>query len=122
MQVLFEGLPEDAGKLGVHKDTLQTDVELRIRQNGIKVTDNLKDTQAIIYVNVSVVDNAAAIEVSIEQPARLLRNNSIFSLATTWNTGGLIVKVRGEKDVREYLLDLVDKFINAWLSVNPRSR
>jgi len=122
LDVLIEQLPESAQKLGLSKDSLQTDVELKLRQNSITVTD-VKDlkSQATLYVLIDVIGTAASLSVSLGQPVRLIRDQSVFALATTWEVRG-IASNPSAKFIREHVADMVDQFLNAWLSVNPRTR
>ncbi|PYU66748.1 MAG: hypothetical protein DMG49_21105 [Acidobacteria bacterium] len=75
-----------------------------------------------MYVNVNVSDSsarAASIDVELDQNALLERNGEFAIGVTTWSTGAVIVNpnVQG---VRNWIKDDVDKFLNAWLSVNPK--
>ncbi len=123
LHVLVEYLPESAKQLGISEDTLRTFAELKLRQNGITVTD-ANGSLPYLYVNLTVAGSpkpvAASLEISIVQPARLLRDNSLI-LATTWDVSETI-SIPDAKSLREGLADLVDRFLNAWLSVNPKSR
>ena len=80
--VLIEDLPDAAQKPGLSTDSLRTDVELRLRQNGIKITD-ARALQATLYVIVNVVGAAASLDISVGQPVRLVRDQSLFPSAAT---------------------------------------
>jgi hypothetical protein len=76
-----------------------------------------------LYVNVqsraTQAQHSAAyrIEIELVQRARIERTNE-WAMVTTWSTGGV-----GYGDAAYALLtfkDLMDKFLNAWLSVNPK--
>jgi hypothetical protein len=121
VDVIIENLSDNARKFGLSEDAFKADVELRLRQSGMQVSEG-GNAEATFYVNVNCVSSAVAIDVNIDQAARLTRNPSVFVVSTTWSTGGLVGNPSGSKAIRDYLLDMVDRFLNAWLSVNPRAR
>lgn len=61
------------------------------------------------------------ITVEFVQDARLVRNRSLLRPVATWSVGveGTIYKNLSEK-VGNHIKDLMDRFIDAYLSVNPR--
>jgi hypothetical protein len=122
LHVVVEQLPEGARQLGLSEESLRTDVELKLRQNGITVTD-VKGSQALLYVAVNVVQGgrAASLYVAVEKEARLLRDDSIFVTATTWSTAGAVANPEA-KFIRARVGDLMDQFLDAWLSMNPKTR
>jgi hypothetical protein len=122
LHVVVEQLPEGARQLGLSEESLRTDVELKLRRNGITVTD-VKGSQALLYVAVNVVPGggAASLYVAVEQPARLLCDDSIYVTATTWSTAGAVANPEA-KFIRDRVGDLMDQFLNAWLAVNPKAR
>jgi hypothetical protein len=62
------------------------------------------------------------IEVALKQSAFLTRNTAITTLgATTWSIGFLVgVHQEDVRQIRDYVGDLVDAFINDYLSVNRK--
>lgn len=64
---------------------------------------------------------AFRIDVGLEQAVRLARDPKAQGFAVTWRLGSFGTvgadKVRG---VRDIVKDLVDEFVNAYLSVNPK--
>jgi hypothetical protein len=124
IQVLVEDLRSEAERDGITKSQMQTDVELRLRQSGIQVvTDNL----AYLYVNVdalklaSVPGYAYSVEVEFKQPVTTLLTGQ-SAVGSTWSVGsiGTTPLTGASQNVREAVRDLVDRFINAYLSVNPK--
>jgi hypothetical protein len=123
----------DLKGFGVTEDTLRTDVELKLREAGLPITsdaDVLKRGGAFLCVVLTVVSPKEAegsafaynLEVHVEQPASLMRDPSIIDpLAVTWSTG-VTGFLGGERirAIRDTLGDLTNKFLNAYLSVNPR--
>jgi hypothetical protein len=127
VNVLVEELQPEAEKYGLTKEAIQTDTELRLRQYGIKVLSPEEPLISWLYINVTtVVDEplgiaAVAVQVQFRQQVLLYRNLKTRVIATTWRKD-MVVRVGATKlkDVRESVKDLVDKFINDYLAVNPK--
>jgi hypothetical protein len=119
VQVLVEGLPPGAAKLGLTKEVVQTDVELKLRLAGMRV---LTASFEALYVNVNATTDGRAASISVEvlQGARLARDPNIMtSAAVTWHVSQIEENPTGQS-IRDVIKDLVDSFLNAWLSVNPK--
>lgn len=129
--VVVEDLPSEAVKDGLTRDQLQTDVEINLRKAGITILESsgIHHTP-FLYVNAHLIKGSGPsaqlyvfdCQVQLVQPVRIVSNGA-YDLAPTWSdeiTGGT-----GASDMRTYIrshiADLVDKFINAYLSVNPKS-
>ncbi len=106
---------------------VQTDTELRLRKAGINV---LETGFPMLYVNTELLKGrsmatsgiyAYHIELTLEQ-AVLVPGNEEAALGATWSTGttGMVGKDNLSKAIREDVGDLVDKFSNAYLSMNPK--
>jgi hypothetical protein len=122
VSVLVEGLDADAVRDGLTRDQIQTDVELRLRKAGINVVTEgsprlyidanlLKDTNVYIY------DCSVALEQFVT-----VETNGVSAIAPTWS-GAITGRVGSSKmprAIRDEVGDLVDKFVNAYLSVNPK--
>ena len=128
VQVLVESFDENAKNAGFDIRTFQTDMELKLRLAGIKVLTKKESFAApgspYLYLNVNPLSPGEresnfpyAIGLELRQEIRLIRDPSIhLSGATTWSTSSI-----GYGDIpyiRESVKDHMDKFINAWLSVN----
>jgi hypothetical protein len=115
----------EAEEYGLMRRHLQTDVELRLRQSGIQVSN---DASAWLTVNVSTWKIEAGtyavnILLRLNQMVGLDRNLHIRTLGTTWETDSLLVVGAGPfriPDARSKVADLVDQFINAYLEQNPK--
>ena len=123
VKVLIEELSQGAAALGLTKESLRTDVELKLRLATLQVKE---DAPTWVYVNVSVAvspltnDRAADILVEILQPVRLVRDSTIGPFhAMTWSKGTVIARPSAQM-IRTVVKDAVDTFLNAWLSVNPK--
>jgi len=131
--VVIEDIRPDAIQDGLSKEEIQTDVGLRLRMAGIKVGDakassllaagsfgmlmvtvnTLKHSQTEIY--------AYAVDIDLQQNVTLVRDTQIKIFASTWSFGNTgMVGASHLSSVRDDVKDGVDKFINSWLSVNPK--
>ena len=131
-EVLIEDIAPEAKEDGLTKDLIKTDVELRLRKAGIRVLtkeESPKIPQSqYLYINVIAGKHkesefySIAIFVDLKQEVYLKRNPSITVLASTWSvaTVGGVSASQMKSNVREQLGDLMDKFINAYLAVNPK--
>jgi hypothetical protein len=128
VHVVIESVRPEIERAGLTKQQLQTDVELRLRQTGIRVLSKAERAQVLgwpfLYVNVHVLISTGMaiynIRVDLKQEAQLSANDS-SAVVSTWSTGSLgrtgIANM--PTDVRNSLRDRVDEFVNAYLSVNP---
>ena len=126
--VAVEAINENA--LGLTRDDLQTDVELRCRQAGIK----LEEIPApYLYINVALLEEhyvggkptnayAAFVDVRFEQEVLLERDPGIHVVAATWSVGEMVTGPSTElrELCRQAVRDQVDKFLDAFLEQNPR--
>jgi hypothetical protein len=122
--VVVEDLKPEAERDGITQSQLQTDVELRLRQLGVLV-----DTESLeyLYVHVRAIKTtgvsgyAYSALAEVRQPVMVARTGQgVF--AATWSQELLATTplTRASQSVREDVRDLVDSFINAYLSVNPK--
>ena len=128
VRVIIESLGSDMEGTGLSQQQLQTDVELQLRQAGLRVlTEEWVQVpgRPWLYVNaqVLVIDNDLAvysIRVEVNQDARLTAHDAVADVAT-WDKGGIGATEMANLSlhVRNGLRDLVDAFIDAYLSANP---
>jgi hypothetical protein len=130
--VLVEPLRAEVEKGGLNKTSIQTDVELKLRQAGTTVLTEAESHAVpggpVLYVNVNAQSSqngltyAYSIRVELNQDVRLDRDPSIRIIgATTWSVAGVGTVGRDNlRDIRNSTKDRVDEFINAYLSVNPK--
>lgn len=130
--VVVEPLDPNAEKDGLSKDQIRTDVELRLRTAGIKVFTERESVSApgVPYLNImlnALKSRASkmwviALEVSLRQGVALTRDPKVVVIGTTWNAAGVaVVGTTKIAQTRDSIKDLVETFINAWLSVNPKN-
>jgi hypothetical protein len=132
--VLVESLQPEVEREGLATSTLQADVDLKLRQAGIR--DGLPGDKnlgwGMLYVNVNALNlrkgglrsavYTFSVIVQLSQLVTLSRDPKITSLAVTWNDAAI-----GSADARELstairraVRDKVDEFINAYRVANPR--
>lgn len=127
--VVIESLDADAEKYGLSKDQIQTVVELRLRMAGIKVLTRAQRLVTLenpfLLINLNTFKRqetySYSLDISLHQWVRLERDPQISVPAHTWSVG--MVGSVGSKNLNQVTDDIkdnVDKFINAWLSVNPK--
>jgi hypothetical protein len=123
--VIVEDVSSGATELGLTKEILQTDVELKLRLAGISVVTKEAGIKLpgapYLWVQVTVTEaaHAANIAVAVRQDVRLERNDGLAFGASTWDVN-LTVASPTAQGIRDYNKDIIDKFLNAWLSVNPK--
>lgn len=129
--VIVEAFRPEAEKFGFNRQQYQTDVELRLRQNGIKVFSRKEIAQVIgwpmLYINVNPTIQekfgfaAVNVSVQLQEIVSLERNPTIKTTAYTWTNGRAgIVGFSRLNTVRGDVKELVDKFINDYLAANPK--
>lgn len=128
--VVVESLDPDVERAGLTPQQLQTDVELRLRQAGMRVLtakERLGTPGAPnVYVNVNVLLRSEGlvafnIDVEVQQEATLKTDGS-WAMVATWSVGylGGVSSTRFVDTVRNRVRAQVDQFINAYRSVHPR--
>ncbi len=126
--VLIESLPSVAQqRAGLDQSQLRTDIELKLRLAGISVV-TASGTTPYLYLNINCIETsvrgvACSIDVRLSENVSLIhRTAPDTSIATTWEMGTLISTPQsGASDyVRQSMKNLVDVFLNDYLSVNPR--
>jgi len=126
IRVVVEPLNPEAERDGLTKDQLQTDVELRLRKAGIRVTSSLEESEwSYLHLNVNPVKGSSGlyayhISLEFEQGVILGRDRNISLSAPTWSVAEVgIIGAQRLRDVRGDVADLADKFIKAYLEQNP---
>jgi hypothetical protein len=128
--VAVESLPDSAKVIILAKEAIQTDVELKLRLAGMRVVTQEQSLSIFgrpcVYVNVTLLQitdgkaQAANVKVELIQKVKLVRNEEIEEVVPTWEAGSLISTPNPTAEwIRDEVKDQVDKFLNAWLSVNP---
>jgi len=127
VSVEVEELSAVAQKNGLTAASLKTDVERRLRQAGIALTP---DADAYLYVHITVADPGGTlplpyyIDVTLVQEVtrpRAVRTRTPLQ-CPTWglNTLGMVSGAGLRVAVADRVAQLVDQFIGAYQSVNPK--
>jgi hypothetical protein len=122
--VVVETLSDAGHEAGITEDRLRTITELRLRTAGLVVDS---DSSPYLYVRYNLLDCEAGLctysyETSLNEPVTIERNGEVIVGANVWETGGVatVGKNKLARGVEDTLNQGIDKFLNAWLSVNPK--
>jgi len=125
-------IDDDAKNIGLYESVGKTDVELKLRLAGIKIYDESEvenipgKPYLMVMVDALKTDSikvmSFSIRVELYQYVSLIRNSQVAAYAATWHVGHYsMCYPNGCTDsIRNGIKDEVDKFINAYLSVNPK--
>ena len=134
--VIILDLEPDIEKDGLRKDQIKTDVELKLRLAGIK--GGAKNSNGVewllkepggLWLQVSVGSIKLEIgsyiydvAVVLHQMVYLERNTKIKISAETWRRDyfGIVGENEVADVIRNSIKDLMDEFINDYLTVNPK--
>ncbi len=122
--VAVEQLDKAVEKEGLTTNQIRADVELRLGTAGIKVFTKEQAAHAsgkpLLRIDLAVGSKQGlypyALDIGARQMVRLERDPAITVYATTWSVGS--AGIARLPNVRDTLKDLLDEFLNAWLSVN----
>jgi hypothetical protein len=130
--VLVEDLKAEAERDGLNQASIRTDVELKLRQAGITVLTKAEAEAApgapCLYISVDTKGSQSeslygvSMKVELKQNVRLDRDPSMWLPGvTTWSVEAVGTVGRGKlRNLRDRVKDYADRFINAYLSVNPK--
>jgi hypothetical protein len=116
---------DGAKALGLTTESIQTDIELKLRMAGMHVVtmEELSKLPGMpcVCVQIAITPQASAahVFVRLEQNSLLQRNGQLALGVTTWDVGTLLYNPNAQA-IRDNVKDNIDKFLNAWLSVNPK--
>lgn len=132
MFVLVEDLQKYSIEAGLTRRQIQTDVELKLRREGIRILSREEMLKTPGATTLCVVVGSQKIQespilvfdldVKFIQSTFLERNPKILVSGTTWNRGkiGYAGDLRFVNLVRQGIDDLVDMFLNDYLAANPK--
>jgi hypothetical protein len=130
VHVFIEILGQDEIRDGLTADSILKDVESRLRQNGITVLTEegmrIYPGNPLLYIKTNFRKmknvNTYVYSLSIEFYQNVTSERNKLSMrAVTWNSGAVgYTPVNKLNSARKDINGLVDRFINAYLSVNPR--
>ncbi len=132
IQVLVdEKIGPEAERAGLTWEALQKDVELRLRQAGVRVM-TMKESLFVpgipfLYLNVTTREDPGlytfCLKLELMERIRVDRIPSVDLYGRTWKGQGRLVTVGADnlRHVRENVRDMVDAFISEYLAANPRT-
>lgn len=127
--VLVDKLQPDAELDGLSSSQIQADVESRLKATGIKVLTMEEMLKApgmpTLFVDANTLKRqdsyTYSVEVVLQQNVRLDRDPTELFIAPTWKIGAVgSVGATNIKQIGNGIRDEVDRFIAAYLSVNPK--
>ncbi len=125
LSLVVQGLPDNAGKIGLRKEDTETTTRSRLR--GARIYG--KSADPYLYVNVNVVGPAFALDVEFRRRVRVSRPfgeepkgaDPLTGYASTWRAGGAGTHGGDASYVLSSVSRYVDKFIDEYLRVNADS-
>ncbi len=130
VSVEIEKLSFNIEKDGLKREQIKTDVELKLRLAGIKVVTEEESInepgQPYLFVNVNSNKSelgfySFSITIELNQLVLLIRDLDTIFTACTWSTKTVgFAGVEKVGQIRDYIKDDVDLFINDYLFVNPK--
>lgn len=132
VSVLVEYLPDDVERDGLSREHLKRDIEVRLRQAGLRVLTILEIANSpgapYLYVAVypitgpSVNLNAYAIGLTLKQLVQLSRNPTTEFFATTWEGPAPPSSLSAPRvfDIRTRISDAVGRFIIDYQAANQK--
>ncbi len=124
IRVVIEDLRPDIEVEGLTRTMLQTAVELRLRRNGVPLADSVS---LFLYVRVNAGRRqgsgmfAYSTDVQLNTPVEIIATGRTANTATIWSHSEVgTVGADKVRQIRDSLLDYVDRFSNDYLAVNPR--
>ena len=127
VHVLIEEIQPEFEQDGLSDKQLKTDVELRLRKAGIRVTDSAIAPDVYVNVNIVRLDSpcplafAFSINIEFNQLVILERNKTIYTTAPTWAKSAVGALRSGRLFIiRERVGEILDEFINDFLAENPK--
>ncbi len=133
MHIFVVNLNEDAESTGLTKEQLKMSVELKLRLVGIKVNSEeewfASSHSACIYVQITSVglnnipSSVYDVSINFKQDVTLVRSPYSTVNATTWERSlvGFCPQNDFQKIVQDTVKDLMDDFINDYLTANPKN-
>lgn len=127
LSVIAENVSAAAERDGLTQSQVQTVVESRLREAGIRVVSPFNPLLPYLYVRVDtrrIEDGNSAYSVSMEfkQSGALSRDPTIEHPAVvTWSVGAVgIVTANRVYEIPSRVTELADRFVTAYLEQNPK--
>lgn len=130
VHVVVEELSPQIEENGLTTKQLEMDTKLKLQTAGIKVLSKEEFLRTVgkpyLYVNahISILKTQITryifyIRVELNQEVSLVKSPTTVVPAVTWSTGGWGIDFSLE-NIRDIVKNQVEKFVNAYLAVNPK--
>jgi hypothetical protein len=130
VRVLVEHMPPNLKGLGLTRNQIKMEVQLRLRNAGIRVLTEKEHSPGMqeLYLNVSTVKGtgslsnifACAISMNLEERVFAFANAEDL-IGSVWNVGCTgVIGSNYKSAIRENVTNLVDIFIKDYLAANPK--
>lgn len=132
LYVFVQGLTEETKREGLTTEQIQSEVEDKLKQMGIRVVseeEGLKIAGSpVLYVSISVYKRTRTpafvyhVDVGVLQRVTLVREPRIRPMSITWNKGqlGYCPSISLAKSLRETVGYLMDRFQEDYRAANPK--
>jgi hypothetical protein len=122
----FDVVVEEIPDLSGLEEQIKTDVELKLRLAGIKVDDGQIEPYLYVNVNAIEIERDFVFSISLGLVQEVTTDRFWSGLATTWDRGTVgfnfgSTRAEVKTSLRESVKDLVDQFLNDYLTANPRT-
>jgi hypothetical protein len=132
--VVEKNIRPEIERIGITRDWVKNDTELRLRKAGIRVLTEREWSEVpgtpMLVVNVvsfrvdtpkGETTEIVTCSINVQLWEQVTRANGYETAATVWETGtsGVVGIARIER-IRESIGDAIDEFINAYLAANPK--
>jgi hypothetical protein len=134
VKIVIEPLPEAVKQINLTKDEIRRDVELKLRQAGIKI---LAENSTIATPGPAILSVKVTLKEAFEDTSVLyfgdmelfvkefaiLEREKIRGLMVTWTRGSsfLAGQVNAKEGCRKTIMKLLNTFLNDYLKANPKS-
>ncbi len=131
--VLVEALGDEIQQDGLRREQVQTDVEIRLMQSGIRVLGKERAFTIpgvpFLYLNVGTIKHgtdfyAVCVDLSLRERVRVTRKGKTFSVVgTTWRRAsrvGMLSSAAIVRSIREAVEDAVDEFVTEYRASNQQ--
>jgi len=134
LYVFVQGLTEGAKKAGVTAGQIQTEVEDKLKQMGIRVVSEEEGLRLagspVFYVNISAHKRTRTaafvyhVDVGVLQSVTLVREPKIRAMSITWNRGqlGYCPSSGLAKSLGDTVGYLMDRFQEDYRAANPKPK
>jgi len=134
LYVFVQGLTEETQKAGLTTEQIQTEVEDKLKQMGIRVVSEEESLRiagsSVLYVNISAHKRTRTaafvyhVDVGILQRVTLVRDPIIRPMSITWNKGqlGYCPSSGLAKSLRGTVGYLMDRFQEDYRAANPKPK